>query len=179
MCEVEGCSARVMARRLCAAHYHRWERYGSPHAGGNPIPYGRTDDERFWAKVAKEDGCWLWAGALDRHGYGVFRYEARAQRAHRVAWMLVNGSIPDGLVLDHLCRVPKCVNPAHLEPVTNRENVVVRSALSTSGRHARQTHCMRGHEFTLENTRVRKGRHGPVRACRTCEAWRAWGKHRG
>lgn len=85
----------------------------------------KTLAERFWPKVSKTDSCWLWQASLDGKGYGQInggRTPTRMMRAHRVAYELVIGPIPDGLDLDHLCRTPRCVNPDHLEPVTRREN---------------------------------------------------------
>lgn len=81
--------------------------------------------QRFWEKVDKTRTCWIWTGALDQNGYGKFRYMEKNRSsayAHRVAYELVKGEIPDGLHLDHLCRTRSCVNPDHLEPVTQREN---------------------------------------------------------
>lgn len=69
------------------------------------------------------DGCWLWTRSLSRDGYGWASHEDRTHQAHRLVYRLVRGAPPEGLVLDHLCRVRKCVNPDHLEPVTNRENL--------------------------------------------------------
>src|SRR5258707_32147 len=85
-------------------------------------------------------GCWLWLGALNAAGYGRFAFNGKNSRAHRVAYQLMKGAIPRGRHLDHLCRMPCCVNPDHLEPVTNRENVV-------RGYKARglNTHCVNGH----------------------------------
>jgi HNH endonuclease len=83
-----------------------------------------TEAERFWAKVDKTESCWLWTGALAK-GYGQFG-GTRKQRiqAHRWAYQELVGSIPEGLELDHLCRVRRCVNPAHLEPVTHSVNIM-------------------------------------------------------
>ncbi|MDQ3573658.1 MAG: HNH endonuclease [Actinomycetota bacterium] len=125
----------------------RWRRYGRP----NPP----TPSERFFAKVEKTPTCWLWTASLDGCGYGLFRPSSkRTVRAHRWAYEHIVGAIPDGLELDHLCRVRNCVNPAHLEPVTFRENQ----------RRAWKSHCLRGHEFTDENTHW-------VRVCKAC--WKA------
>jgi HNH endonuclease len=77
--------------------------------------------ERFWEKVEQGEGCWLWTGAIDR-GYGQFVWNGR-KRAHRVAYELIIGPIPEGLELDHLCRNKSCVRPEHLEPVTKAENI--------------------------------------------------------
>lgn len=113
-----------------------------------------------------ERGCWLW-GAATTNGYGVVQHEGRVQRAHRVVYALLRTVVPDHLELDHLCRVRGCVNPDHLEPVTQ----VVNNARSdsASARHARQTLCVRGHEFTPENTYMANRERGKKeRFCREC-----------
>jgi len=76
--------------------------------------------DRFWPRVDAEGDCWSWLGARTQGGYGYAWVDASHKhvRAHRLAWELLVGPIPDGLVLDHLCRVRLCVNPDHLEPVT-------------------------------------------------------------
>lgn len=119
---------------------------------------------RFWVKVEKTDGCWLWRARIDRLGYGQFGWRSGPNPrpfvlVHRFAYELVIGPIPDGLELDHLCRVRHCCNPDHLEPVTHAENMR-RSA------GALKTHCKNGHEFTPENTAPQKGSSG--RSCRIC-----------
>lgn len=78
--------------------------------------------DRFWEKVDKTGDCWLWTGALV-NGYGVIHSGTKHTFAHRVAYEMLSHPIPAGLVIDHLCRTPRCVNPAHLEPVTHTENV--------------------------------------------------------
>ena len=85
-----------------------------------------SEDERFEAKWTPEPntGCWLWTGATDRKGYGQFRSKGAHVKAHRWSYERLVGPIPEGLQIDHLCRVPGCVNPEHLEPVTHRENQV-------------------------------------------------------
>ena len=80
-------------------------------------------EERVWAKVEKTPGCWLWRGARNGHGYGLARKDGRWQRAHRVVYELVVGPIPIGMNLMHTCDNPPCVNPAHLRPATQRENL--------------------------------------------------------
>lgn len=83
-----------------------------------------TFGDRFWARINKTDGCWLWLGAVNNDGYGDVRRNGRVEKAHRVAYELTRGAVPDGLELDHLCKTTRCVNPSHLEAVTHRENVL-------------------------------------------------------
>jgi hypothetical protein len=123
---------------------------------------------RFFEKVEKKsDGCWLWLGASDKQGYGKVRREGKTLLAHRMSFQLTHGEIPDDLQLDHLCRVTSCVNPEHLEPVSQAENF--RRGESGEANRAK-THCAQGHPFNEENTYI-----NPVsgwRACRTCR--REW-----
>ena len=127
-----------------------------------------NDTARFWSKVDKTsspDGCWLWTAAKRPSGYGVFwlRSANRMVTAHRYAYEISVGPIPDGLHIDHVhargCRSTSCVNPAHLEPVTFDENMRRWSATITS--------CKNGHPYTPENTYVRKDRPGN-RMCKAC-----------
>lgn len=118
-CSVEGCEKPHYGRGLCSPHYQRHRRAGT-------MPDTRKPDAvaRFWSKVDKRPGgCWLWTGTMLRSGYGQFRLGLGHVRAHRFAYELLVGPIPEGLTLDHLCRVTACVNPLHLEPVTLSENV--------------------------------------------------------
>jgi hypothetical protein len=128
--------------------------------------------ERFWAKVDKTATCWLWRGSLNVDGYGRLSVgrgdEKRDVLAHRISWEMHVGPIPEGLVLDHVCGTPACVNPAHLEPVAQRENVR-RAGSSPSTLNAAKTHCLRGHPFDEENTRLAVGPTGRIqRQCRAC-----------
>lgn len=79
-------------------------------------------ENRFWSHVDRTEGCWLWTASLRRNGYGQLKAEGRNRSAHRVAWELANGAIPDGRVVDHLCRVRHCVRPDHLRLVTHKQN---------------------------------------------------------
>lgn len=124
--------------------------------------------ERFLAKVATNpDGCWLWTAHIGRHGYGGFRIGGKWQLAHRVGWWLHRGEIPDGLVLDHLCRVRRCVNPEHLEAVTLAENI--RRGIAgevNAARHLAKTHCPHGHPYDEADTGRRPDGRRTCRACR-------------
>lgn len=128
--------------------------------------------QRFWAKVEKHGdgcsccgGCWHWRSSK-RAGYGLFSDGPKRLSAHRTAYELLVGPIPEGLSLDHLCRNTGCVNPDHLEPVTHQENV--RRGAEARGR---STTCGRGHEYTDENTYIEPG--GRARQCRACIRERA------
>ena len=118
---------------------------------------------RFWENVTQDaSGCWSWNGLIDRYGYGRFRREnLPPATAYRTAYVALVGSVPVGLQLDHLCRNRTCVNPSHLEPVTQAENAR-RSAAAT------KTHCVNGHEFTEANTYTRLSGSGGQRDCRAC-----------
>lgn len=106
--------------------------------------------------------CWYWCGAQNHFGHGYFTVGGRQGYAHRFAYEHYVGSIPVGRTIDHLCRNPSCVNPDHLEVVSNWENTL--RGDNHVAANARKTHCERGHAFTPENTH----RKGPRRVCRTC-----------
>lgn len=129
-----------------------------------------ADRDRFRSHVSVElSGCWKWLGPLKQTPIGPYancHYQGRQTAAHRVAWLLFRGPIPDGFQIDHLCRNTRCVNPDHLEPVTQRENILRGTAPAAI--NARKTHCIRGHEFTPENTLHYAGH----RACRACRKMR-------
>jgi len=125
-----------------------------------------TREQRFWAKVRKGDICWNWTAAKMPAGYGLFGVgRRRPEYAHRFSYELAFGPIPQGMVIDHLCRNTSCVNPDHLEVVTHRENSL--RGNGSPALNARKTHCIHGHEFTPENTY--RYPHGG-RKCRTCIA---------
>jgi hypothetical protein len=115
------------------------------------------DATGFAHRIAVNGDCWEWTGPRDRDGYGKCSY---GRRAHRLAYERLKGPIPEGLVIDHLCRNRACVNPAHLEPVTIAENN--RRGIQPS---ASKTHCVNGHEYDPENTYLRPNGHRDCRAC--------------
>lgn len=158
LCSVEECGRAHKAHGLCNMHRLRMR-----NSGTLSLPPRPSLADRFWQKVTRsgDDECWTWTGAINSvHGYGRMGLGGRAQGngyAHRVSYELNVGPIPDGLTIDHLCVNPRCVNPRHLEAVTQEEN--------SRRAKRRWTHCIRGHEFTDENTYWRaEGR----RACRAC-----------
>jgi hypothetical protein len=116
--------------------------------------------------VEAENGCWLFQGATNSSGYGIVRTgrpDKQTTRVHRAMYEAIRGLIPEGLVLDHLCRVPMCCNPDHLEPVTDRTNIL--RGESPSAFHARRTHCPQGHPYDEANTYVTPA---GARNCREC-----------
>lgn len=129
-----------------------------------------NDIERFEKYVEKTDSCWNWTGRVSVNGYGSSSVSWRrlGKLAHRTAYKIYVGTIPDGLQIDHLCRNRKCVNPDHLEPVTYIENQ--RRAPGTFiNVHSNKTHCVNGHEYTEDNTyyRQRLGKN-IERDCKAC-----------
>lgn len=118
-------------------------------------------------------GCWLWIGSYAKTGYGM----VNTYLAHRVIYQALVGPIPESTPhLDHLCRVRCCVNPAHLEPVTPKENAI--RGVGFAGHHHRATCCPKGHPYDTENTVWRKTDRGLQRSCRICrgEAFQRWAK---
>ena len=121
-------------------------------------------------------GCWLWAGSLSGNGYGAIQYRGRQVVAHKLSYEAHVGPVPEGLELDHTCRLRCCVNPAHLEPVTRKTNIR-RSSLVGRGAGKAQSEkkfCPRGHKYTEDNTRLYRG----SRQCRTCHRDREREKYR-
>jgi hypothetical protein len=127
--------------------------------------------DRLWAKTTLMDGCWVSALGICRDGYSQVRIAGRKMMAHVVSWEAVNGPVPDGLELDHSCRVRACWNPAHLEAVTHAENMRRGDNWET-----RKTHCPKGHPYDEANTMARRSR--PNRICRECNRSRCREQHR-
>lgn len=107
-------------------------------------------------------GCWLWLGIVNHGGYGIVSMNSRNQGAHRVAYKLFIGPVPTGLHIDHLCRVRCCVNPAHLQAVTQAVN----------NQRNQKTYCKRGHELLTHGRPRKDSLTGTRRYCVTCRALR-------
>ena len=153
-----------------------------------PFDLSKSDYDRFINKIEKTDTCWRWTGAPSAWGYGYFSIKGAGYRVSRVAHELWIGPIPEGFQVDHTCHDPEicsggtscphrmCVNPSHLEVVTQAENL--RRGGSPTAINARKTHCPQGHPYSSENTSVPKA---GGRQCRQChrdrerERWRALG----
>lgn len=141
---------------------HENRKFSSPRAirRRSPLPkLNITLEERIYERVSMVPfvGCWLWLLKLHENGYGQLKVGGIGRPAHVVSFECFRGPIPEGLELDHLCRVRCCVNPWHLEPVTHLENM-------RRGIKRTRTHCPHGHEYSSENTYFHDGR----RRCRLC-----------
>lgn len=120
-CTFDGCDRPHEAQGLCHSHRAQAQR------GAELTPLRRwvrgTAADRFEAYIVRGDSCWEWTGAISSTGYGHMSLGGRMVAAHRIAHELFKGPIPEGLVIDHICRNRRCANPDHLEAVTNEENL--------------------------------------------------------
>jgi hypothetical protein len=193
ICSIDGCERPAVNRRgWCSMHYHRWQRHDDPTVVlKKRLPFGTTTEERFWAKVDKDGpvpevfwnpnedryqpadvsvgGCWLWTASRLRFGHGSFgAVPGSTVLAHRFAYELLVGSVPDDMAVEHLCRNPPCVNPGHLEVITHTENN--RRGFTE---FVARTQCAYGHKLTPENCYYRKPGRPLCRQCRR-EQHQAW-----
>lgn len=118
-CTVPGCPGKPRGHGLCQKHYSRWRVHGST---ADPPQERKPIVDRFKKMTEWRGDCLIWTGSLNGVGYGQVYYHGKLRRAHRVAYELAFGSVPEGLVIDHLCHHRACVNPAHLMPVTMQQN---------------------------------------------------------
>jgi hypothetical protein len=134
-----------------------------------------NEHDAFWNKVMPEPntGCWLWTGFCDEDGYGQFHTRGKNWKPHRWSYTHFVGPIPEGLEIDHRCRVHCCVNPEHLDAATVLVN---RSRIRHGNGRGLQETCKRGHPMVPENTYYKRGRN--ARQCRTCVIARAKADYR-
>jgi hypothetical protein len=141
-CSVEDCGKIAVARGWCDRHYRLWKR------NGMPAPQPTSPEQRFLKFVGSDltkSECWPWLGWRDEKGYGRFRAGGHHVLAHRYSYELLVGPITEGLTIDHRCSNTSCVNPAHMEVVSLRENIL--RGNNMAARYARRTECCRGHPF--------------------------------
>lgn len=135
-----------------------------------PFPFLPTlkSQDRFWLKVEFTAGCWIWHGPRNSDGYGMLVTQKNNKVTHlrvaRIVYEKTIGPIPEGLMPDHLCRITSCVNPFHLEPVTNQENIL--RGESPAGKNGRKVLCIKGHQLFGPNLLIRK--YNGNRMCRSC-----------
>lgn len=160
-CSVVSCGRDYEAKGYCHSHYEALRRNGQRPT----VAYPKTVEERFMRRVDKSpSGHWMWTGSTASQGrYGVFFKGGKNMPAHRAAWEIWQGAIPEGHVIDHLCRQTLCVRPEHLEPKTQQMNILAGTA--PAALNAAKTHCHKGHAFTIDNTRVTPGGRRVCRAC--------------
>lgn len=144
----------------CGVEANRRYIHGHNRRGAKKVVTNNYREFLFWKYVGPltPSECWDWIGHRSDRGYGYFRSEGKSVRAHRFSYEFYNSPINEGLTIDHLCRNRGCVNPTHLEAVSFKENI----SRATAWRPPRETHCPKGHEYTIS----REGR----RYCRICGA---------
>lgn len=125
------------------------------------MPGAWAADRKHWVNsaarvlkryVTKTESCWVWTGPLDKGGYGRTGVDGKDMAGHRLIYEHFKGPIPEGLQIDHLCRNRRCVNPAHLEPVTLQENL--RRGLGPAALNRNKVICLRGHALSGENIKI-------------------------
>ena len=158
-CTVADCEKTYSCRGWCNMHYKRAMK-GQDLA--KPPKIVGDDVARFWSKVDKTKDCWTWTGILKPDGYARFRVGPRLQYVHIYSYRLLVGEYDSSLQLDHLCRTRHCVNPAHLEPVTQKVNMERSS-------HATRKDCRYGHPYAGDNLYVNPA---GSRACKECHRQR-------
>lgn len=186
-CSVPGCGAAYAGRGYCVTHYSQWAKGGAanveavcPPRGPNGRKQQRrllTLEERLLRLVEYDTngGCWLWGGSIDRAGYGrAMGHSRRSVGVHRLSFEHFVGPLAEGYEIDHLCRVLSCLNPAHLEQVTPRENVL--RSNGPAALNARKEVCAKGHPY-IEPNIIWEGTKRVCRACRNDYQRRYYHQH--
>lgn len=148
--------------RACTRLLSKMRSAGGRGSGRSPFTLAQSCESHLARCRRGPTECWVWSGSLTREGYGRVMIAQRAYTAHRKVYEYLVGPIPPGLELDHLCRNRGCVNPAHLEPVTTKENLL--RGIGACAKNAVKTHCKRGHKFDEANTYLTAN----GRSCRQC-----------
>jgi hypothetical protein len=159
-CSVEDCTRSAWCKGLCSTHY---KRLGRGQDLSEPVRIIGSDVKRFMSYVDQTDDCWLWAGALKDDGYARFNVGGQSIYVHIFSYKTFVGDYDNNLQLDHLCSVRHCVNPDHLEPVTQQIN-------TSRAAHATRTHCRYGHPYSGDNLYVNPA---GSRACKACHKARS------
>lgn len=147
--------------------------------------------DKFWSRVNKQGPipghrpelgpCWVWLGSLNHAGYGRIMVNGKRQMVHCYSYETLMGkSIPSGLVIDHLCRNRRCINPSHLEPKTRKENILAPGSLSSVAIikfQKTKTHCPSGHKYTTENTYLNKRGHRHCKVCTRAQSNKSYSKN--
>lgn len=169
ICTVDGCPDPVKAKSMCSVHYKRTLRNGDPLVQLR-VRHKGTPAERMIASADQTDTCWT-LRKVGTNGYGSVRVDGRTVLAHRYSYEIHVGPIPEGLVIDHLCKNKGCIRPDHLEPVTQRENVMRGDGPSAA--NAAKDNCSNGHAFDIFWTTARGQAKRDCSACRS-ERWIQW-----
>lgn len=174
-CSITGCSNEHYARGWCKRHYITWFDHGDANHI-RPYIHGPAED-RFNYNIDRDGPikdpqlgkCWVWTKSTDKKGYARFRdNDGKTVAVHRWSYSHFVGPIPEGMVIDHLCFNPPCANPRHLEPVTNKVNLVERGRTNVAYLNSLKRACRSGHPLTPDNVYLEKAKHGSVRRCKSC-----------
>lgn len=172
-CKIDDCEGTSKARGWCNRHWYRWYRYGDTEF----VKHIKNDDEkRFWSFVNKTEKCWEWIGYKDIRGYGQVSFKGQIVTAHRMAWQLLVGKLPDykktKMTIDHLCKNTSCVNPSHMEIVSSRENTFRSNNICMQNKAKK--YCVNGHKLSGRNLATTKAssKRGISRVCKECAAIR-------
>ncbi len=176
-CLADGCERPRRCLAWCAMHYARYSRHGTV---AKP-----STAERFWSRVQKTETCWLWTGTITPAGYGRVKINGTNVPAHRYAYELTRGPVPNGMTLDHCCHNEdvacqggpqclhrRCVTPSHLEVASSRDNTL--RGNTPAAANVAKTHCPKGHAYDEANTWI--SRRGD-RHCRACHRNKKRSRH--